>query len=279
MNVFFSLESHHRAGWTILGFLLIPLIGFLDHLTGPEITFYVIFLLPIAIVAWFSGRRLALISSGLTVAVWILTDLSSGRFEPGIFAYLWNFGTRLAVLLIVAFLVSSLRRALAHERELARTDSLTGALNTRAFEETAQNEIARSERYAHPLTVAYIDIDDFKTINDSFGHSAGDKFLGAFVDTIRAVIRRSDSLARLGGDEFALLFPEADPESARTIVEKIRLRLTRLTVQNNWSITFSIGVVTFIRPPDSVDKMIDVVDRVMFSVKNAGKNDVEFIVV
>jgi diguanylate cyclase (GGDEF)-like protein len=139
-----------------------------------------------------------------------------------------------------------------------------------------QMEIDRSKRYQHPLTIAFIDIDNFKSINDQFGHLAGDKVLETVASTMKQHLRKTDVVARVGGDEFAILLPEADTNVAQTAISKMQHGLINEMQINHWLVTFSIGVLTFTIPPVSVDEAINIADKLMYSVKNSGKNNISY---
>jgi diguanylate cyclase (GGDEF)-like protein len=158
---------------------------------------------------------------------------------------------------------------------MARTDYLTRVANSRYFAEIASHEIKRAGRYLHPFTVAYLDIDDFKSVNDRWGHSTGDQLLALVADTIRGNIRATDSIARLGGDEFVFLLPETGYDAASVVIQKVHQSLQAVMGGKGWPVTFSIGVVTFRTPPDSVDGMIRAADAFMYSVKHSGKNRIQ----
>lgn len=260
----------------VVSFLLIPCIGTIDYFTGAEFTFSLFYLLPISLAAWFTSKRIVLTASILTAVIWLFADFSAGRFHYNSIAYLWNFVSRLVFLAIVGGLLLLLKKALNREHELSRTDYLTHAFNSRAFYKLVELEMSRSSRYRHLLTLAYLDIDNFKFINDTFGHQIGDKLLCAVVDVIKSSFRKSDVVARLGGDEFAVLLPETDQDDARTSITKIQNRLENMTRENNWSVTFSIGVVTYIKMPPTVDKLIELCDQGMYSVKNTSKNGINY---
>jgi diguanylate cyclase (GGDEF)-like protein len=178
----------------------------------------------------------------------------------------------------VTLLLSALKKAHEHEKELARVDSLTGAVNARFFSELMQLEIARSQRYGHPLTLAFVDVDNFKAVNDRFGHSVGDKVLYSIVTHVRGHLRKTDVIARLGGDEFAFLLPETDQTGARVTFSKIQIGLLDEMRRNNWPVTFSIGVVTCISTPQTSDELVKQADDLMYSVKNNGKNGIIYSV-
>ena len=169
-----------------------------------------------------------------------------------------------------------MKRALEAAKRSARTEPLTGISNSRAFSEVVGREIDRAQRYSHSLSFAYIDLDDFKAVNDRFGHSVGDILLQAVAHSIKKDIRETDTVARLGGDEFGILLPETGPKAARHFIERIRDRLTRDVQEHGWPVTFSIGVVTFLRPPIDVNEAIRIADSLMYSAKNSGKNTIKF---
>jgi len=148
----------------------------------------------------------------------------------------------------------------------------------RFFAELVDLEIARSRRYRHPLSIAYLDLDNFKTVNDRFGHSVGDKVLHITVQNTRHLLRKIDVVARLGGDEFAILLPETDQPAARAAVTKIRTHLLTEMRKNDWPVTFSIGVLTCLEMPRNTDELIKQADNLMYSVKNSGKDSVNYAV-
>ena len=153
---------------------------------------------------------------------------------------------------------------------------MTGAVNARFFRALAQREIDRSARYLHPLTVAYIDIDNFKAINDVFGHMMGDKVLAVVAHIMQQQVRKTDVVSRVGGDEFAILLPEVGTDEAKSVISKIGCRLSEEMESKGWPVTFSIGVLTFIAVPPSAEDMLGMADRVMYTVKNSGKNSVRY---
>ena len=179
---------------------------------------------------------------------------------------------------MVTLLISALRKAHEHERELARTDNLTGAVNKRFFYELLDMELERSKRTLRAFTVVYFDLDNFKYINDHYGHSMGDKVLCSTVEQAKNQLRKVDVVARLGGDEFAFLFPETDQAEARIAISKVRAGLLDEMRRNDWPVTFSIGVLTCTNFHKTTDQIIRQADDLMYSVKNAGKNSISYLV-
>jgi diguanylate cyclase (GGDEF)-like protein len=277
-----ALEQLGRLSKTflvVLALLLVVLQGTINYLAGPDFSFVLFYLLPVAFTAWLVGRRAGYAISLACATSYFLTEFLSTRFDGREYLAFFNALARLAAFLLVAHFVDAFRHSLEHERELARTDELTGATNRRSFFEIAQSEINRARRHRHPFTVAYIDIDNFKELNDRFGHAAGDAVLREVTQEIKLNVREIDMVARLGGDEFVVLLPETDEAAARVVVNRVRANLGALAARKNWRVTFSIGVVTWTSPPRTVDMMIRQADDTMYEVKNTGKNRVAHLTI
>ena len=158
---------------------------------------------------------------------------------------------------------------------MARTDYLTGAINSRFFYDLVQMEIIRFQRYQHAFTIVYFDIDDFKSVNDRFGHAVGDQVLASVAHLAGKHLRKADVFARLGGDEFALLLPETDQQSAQVVLSKIQGDIADGMQPINLSMSLSIGMLTCVEAPNSPEKLVSMVDDLMYSVKRSGKNAVK----
>lgn len=162
------------------------------------------------------------------------------------------------------------------ERERALTDLLTQLPNREAWQERLAFEYNRWQRYRHPLTVAVIDIDLFKRINDSFGHKAGDRVLQLVAREMKSRLRSTDFIARFGGEEFVLLLPETALDDARDVVDQFRGHVGQLPFHFGGqpvTITFSAGVSEF-REGDTEDAVFDRADRALYQAKDAGRNQV-----
>ncbi len=159
---------------------------------------------------------------------------------------------------------------------LVRHDQLTGALNRRGLEDTFDNEVARAQRRKSPLCVAMLDIDNFKKLNDSFGHEAGDAALIHLVTVIRETLRPQDTLARFGGEEFIVILPDTPPLDAQKAIVRLQRELTkRFFLHDNEKvlITFSAGIADF-RLDDTQASVTKRADEAMYAAKKAGKNRV-----
>jgi diguanylate cyclase (GGDEF)-like protein len=252
----------------LAGLLLLITVGTLDVLTGYQLAFSVFYLVPIVVVSWTGGQRAGLLLAGGAGLVWLGADLlGAPRYAHAVLPY-WNATVRTAVFGFMVLVLTSFRS----ERMRGRTDPLTGLGNRKALFESATVELDRCRRYGHPLSLVYLDCDNFKRVNDSRGHAAGDSLLQAIARSLGEGIRASDLAARLGGDEFAVLLPEADEEAALAAAQKMRALLGTTAGSGAWDVTFSCGCVTFLSPPNSVDELVSVADELMYDAKRAGKN-------
>jgi diguanylate cyclase (GGDEF)-like protein len=270
------LEKQPRRRLLFSAILLLILISILDYLTGLEIMFSFFYLIPIAFGVWLLGRKEGIFLSVTGALTWTLVNQLLREQTSNLFVSYWNAATLLAFFMLVTFLVSEVRLLLEKERALARTDFLTGVLNRRAFYETAKYEIARTKRTRLPFTLIYIDIDAFKAINDTQGHSVGDSLLQLVTETITGNIRACDRLGRLGGDEFAILLPGANQHVAKSIAPRLKRTLMSKMVEKGYPVTFSLGVLTLLTPPENVEVMLKLADEMLYQVKNAGKNAIEY---
>jgi len=268
-----------RKGWLItIAVGIVFILGIIDYVTGFELSFSFFYLIPVTMVAWTVGRNTGLTFSVLSASTWLISNILSGQSFSNGFIGVWNTMLRFGFYSVVTILISELRHALEEERLLANTDPLTGALNRRSFNEVAEKRMIISEVNRHPYTMAYIDIDDFKAVNDMLGHAVGDLVLKIVVDTIQKQIRNTDFLARLGGDEFAILLTDIDQKNAQSIVQRLQSALLEKMKVNEWDVTFSIGVLTVLSMPESVDKLVSMTDALMYDVKGRGKNAIQYSV-
>ena len=172
---------------------------------------------------------------------------------------------------------SELQKMFTHEQILARTDSLTGQTNRRYFFEIATREFNASTRYQRPLTIILFDIDGFKQVNDTFGHTLGDKILIEVAQATALQVRDVDMLARYGGDEFIILLPQTDAQQAFIIAERIRESVASVRVDNENSpfiVTLSIGVAEIINSPQdgTIEDVIRRADHALYQAKKNGRN-------
>jgi diguanylate cyclase (GGDEF)-like protein len=257
-----------------LAMTIVFILGGIDYLTGPDFSFSIFYLLPIVFVTWYvrpaKGYALCAISFIIVLAVAIAENYESTH--PVII--LWNAVSPLIIFLFAVALLQSIQSHLYQEQAMSRTDALTKVLNARGFEEVATRTFLLATRHHRPTALAYIDIDDFKKVNDKQGHSEGDRVLQVVASTLGRSVRATDAVGRLGGDEFAILMPETSFKGAKSASNKIHQELLHAITHRGWPIGFSVGVAAFPAMPGSIDDALKVADQLMYRAKKSGKNHV-----
>lgn len=266
-----TMEAWSPRAVLLLSLGLTALVGVADYLTGPLLSSAIFYVAPVAVSAWYGNTRMGTFISGAAAIAWYLADMSGSGPYVHTFIPVWNALVRLGLFLIIVYLFVNFREQLRVHQELAFTDPLTGLPNARAFYARVEEELQRANRYRHGFSLGYIDVDDFKRVNDTFGHTAGDDLLRTIAHAMHSGLRRTDLVARLGGDEFSVLMPETGPQAAHDTLAKLRRRLGTKTA--DMPIGFSIGMITFLSTPEDVRQMIKLVDDLMYSVKRGHKND------
>ena len=279
----------HKSARTALGLLVVTalgLVGWLDYVTGPWLSFALLYVAPVLASAWWLGRAPTL-AAGLTASVaWFFAESWTHRGEP-LPDLMWNSGSRLVMLIAMGLMVVRIRAdrerlyaanaqlagLLDGAQRLARTDPLTGLPNRRAFLERLTDELARAKRSSGPICVAYLDIDNFKRLNDRKGHAEGDEFLQQVAQAIRDTVRSSDVAARLGGDEFAVLFIDAKPGTAELLAQRLLQRIRAMGDRHpDLDLGVSIGMALFAAPPARAEEVLQRADVAMYQAKSAGKH-------
>jgi diguanylate cyclase (GGDEF)-like protein len=273
-NAFLSGCSSLQVG--VLSFLFAVLVGLLDHITGYELSFSIFYIAPISVASWYGGRDLGVSACVASSIIWLVVDLSAGHLYSHRVIVFWNAGVRLAFFALVSLLLSSLRARLNAEQKLAQSDALTGLLNSRAFRDSAGKVFDFCRRIDRPATVVYIDLENYKKLNDTLGHTEGDRVLRSVGSTLSQGLRSTDIVGRLGGDEFALVLPDTNPAQARMVMEKLLQKLAAEVASRKWPIGFSIGVAIHWKPPASADEAIKSADNLLYRVKQSGKNNISY---
>ena len=265
------LLGRHRQRCLGFGLILLLAIALVDGATGFDMHVAVVYAIPLLLFAWAVGPWWGALLATITCASraylgWIIVPMRA----PSLFA-LSEFAATLLALIVLIVALSALRRMLQHAYSQSHRDLLTGLVNKSGFYQVVSAETEVCRRYRRTLSIAYIDCDNFKDVNDRFGHQTGDELLRLIASTMTRKLRASDLPARLGGDEFAVMLPEISPDSARKVIEMLQLRLLHEMREHNWPVTFSIGIATFVKMPAATDDMIHQADQLMYAVKYAGK--------
>lgn len=259
------------ATWAIC-LSAIFLLGVLRSAIDADFTFASLAILPVLAIAWIGGKWNGLFVAILAAAMWTVADIVSDRDFSTQWIPWTNAVTRLMTYSLVALLAAQVRLQFEREHKYATRDALTGLQNRRAFLDCGAAEVERSKRYSHPLAVIFLDLDDFKQLNDSRGHDAGDEALRATAGALRRALRSSDLVARLGGDEFAVLLPEtgyeATVDAGRKIADAVNAALAGFP-----PVKASIGLAWFGAADRLFPDMLKAADTLMYEVKESGKHD------
>lgn len=262
------LQLHFFCGLAIL------VLGLLDFHTGVEASFSVFYLIPVSVMAWYVKAKSCYLYALIAALVWDYSNILAGEALSHPALYFWNGTVRLVFFLTVASLLRQLRALLDKEREFSRRDYRTGLWNARAFKEALAVEHSRAQRQKQPFTLAFIDLDHFKTVNDTRGHEEGDRVLVKVAETLKGVLRRSDVLARLGGDEFVAILPGCDREAASRVGDKLNAAVRETSLENGWPVTASIGLLVHpeARSDDDLKALLRHSDELMYRVKEKGRD-------
>jgi diguanylate cyclase (GGDEF)-like protein len=241
--------------------------------TPPELRLGILYVIPVLLVARQDGI-------GWGVAFALATSLLRFRvgteqlpLDTSLTFRVLSEGAYLAVVGFGITGLSQLRRTQEQLELLATQDPLTNVLNARAFAAELAQELGRNRRYGRPLALIYLDLDDFKKVNDAHGHATGDAVLRLVADAMRGAVRRADLVGRLGGDEFGVLMPETDGAVAHAAATRLVTGI-RTVFRGTPSVTASIGVVAVTGTEAGSDELLRKADQAMYEAKRAGKDRV-----
>ena len=206
-----------------------------------------LYLVALLVLTWGMGRLFGLLMAVLACTSWAYIEATGGAYIDNPRAVFWNWSAALFSFIVMVVALTELRRALEDAHFQSRKDTLTGLVNKGGFYQVVSAEIEVCRRYKRTLSIAYIDCDNFKVVNDKFGHHVGDELLRVISKTMLRKLRSSDLPGRLGGDEFAVMLPETNAEACRMVIEMLQQRLLHEMKAHNWPVTFSIGIATFLR--------------------------------
>jgi diguanylate cyclase (GGDEF)-like protein len=268
-------------------------LSWADYVIGPRVSLNYFYLIPVILAAWRGNRDVSLFLVFAGGIGWFVCEWPFGnadraglpaeaanaallaQLRPDPLFRVWEATMLTGFLAVVSLLTCRLRETFERERSEARTDALTGLANRRTFCERLDHEIERMRRTQRPFTLAVIDLDNFKYVNDHFGHLEGDEVLRVIARHMLDQLRVTDLPGRTGGDEFALLLTETDATGARTCLMELLTELTQAMKERNWPVGCSIGAVTFRVSVASVNEALHLADEQMYAAKRAGKGRLE----
>ncbi len=236
-------------------------------------TFYI---LPIIIGAWFIGLEYGIFLSTFCLFEYSILFIYYQVDSFSITAYFISFTPKLVVYFFIVFILVRLKTSLKAERQLARVDSLTRIGNRKSLFERVELEMNNLRRYNKIFALVYLDIDDFKKINDSFGHVEGDRILKTFANRVNNTIRKNDALFRVGGDEFILILPQTNLEQSKIVMSKIKSSLNEPDELSKSFPTVSAGIGIFTAYIENIEDVVLYVDKLMYKVKKSGKNNFDY---
>ncbi len=254
--------------------LLVFALTIASTLLGNTISLELFYIFPITFTSWYGFNKSGITLAAVSTLLLVIVDAYHNGYH--LFPLLRYSLPCLISYSVLAILITNFRNVHRVESIAADTDNLTHINNSRGFYVELANELVRSSRYGHIFSLAYIDIDNFKSVNDSSGHSEGDKLLVEVAKSLNSTLRETDTIARLGGDEFACLLPETGQEEAKTAFLKASNLLEKRMMRGKWPVTFSVGMVTFETVPTDIKEAMKVADELMYSVKTQDKDNISY---
>jgi len=276
-HIFRYIERMDKRLLSVLIVGLVLLIFWGDYLVGPLAPFTHFYIIPIIIAALFLDRTSAkLVTILATILGTPFLQQAEANYTP--FQLWFNLFSDGTIFFTVLVLTTYLKKLIDELKIQANYDYLTNACSRRFFIEVSNVELANSFREKHPAVVVYIDLDNFKEVNDMFGHHVGDNLLINVATSIKANLREGDLLGRMGGDEFAILIQNTTKDQADAFIYRIKENLMSSIARFNTKVTFSFGVVIYnADKKTSIDSLLTLADSAMYSVKHSTKNSIKFI--
>jgi diguanylate cyclase (GGDEF)-like protein len=271
-----GLKSLEKATIERVAVVLVLALGGLQYALPPGFAFVLFYLAPITAASWYAGRSGYFVAF-LAAAVWTVGTWLGTAHPRMVAPIAWSAGIYLVVFVVVAVLTERLRTAVDLQRRAQFLEPLSGLANSSAFRQELAEEIERALRYGRIFTVAYMDLDDFKEVNDSLGHAEGDKVIRRVAKVLKESTRTTDTAARMGGDEFALLLPETPYAQAEGALQKLRNQVNEAMEEGGWNTSISIGAITFEAPVNSADEALRLSDRLMYEAKSEGGDSIHHI--
>jgi diguanylate cyclase (GGDEF)-like protein len=258
----------------VAGLAAVGVIWWAERSTPDDFRFGFIYILPVCAVAWWGAPRAAIACAALAAVGLVTNDLTVRPGAPAI-AVAWNEFTRIVTMFAIALLIIYVRASSERVRtqsaetfRMAITDPLTGLYNRRYLDDQLARVHATAVRIQRPYALLVMDVDEFKLVNDTYGHAKGDAALVAFADDLRRVVRAGDIAVRIGGDEFVVVLPEASAGDAEALAKRVHNALTRRTKPQEIR-SVSAGIVEwhqFVGPDD----LLAEADQLVYQSKRVG---------
>jgi diguanylate cyclase (GGDEF)-like protein len=248
------------------------IVGWIDYTTSADVSVLALYFLPLLVAGRYFGRLGATFAAGFALIVWLSALHFGGESFSSFAVWVVNALTAGASFLIVALLVSLLGESINRERALGRRDPLTGLANRLAFFEVVTLGVSIASRHDRPVSVAYLDLDRFKQVNDRHGHQRGDELLRTCADVLLRSVRAGDTVARLGGDEFALFLPETTEDEAARLIGRIRQAIDLTPDFAALDVDVSFGVVSEHPVRSDATALIAAADARMYEAKKRDRS-------
>ncbi|MBX7152136.1 GGDEF domain-containing protein [bacterium] len=259
--------------------LVVASIGIADYLTGYEISFSLFYLLPISLAIIFGNFNLGIVISVVSAIIWFSVDFLSGHEYSNTFIPIWNALMRLGYFTLHSLLLSKMIANYEQQKSISNRDQLTGVYNWRFFSEILERELNKAKKSASSLCLCYMDMDNFKYVNDNLGHDVGNQVLIRFSSTVTGNLNGRDVFARIGGDEFVLLITNKSyDETVRLVSHLFDVSQKELkTISEKLSLSFGGA---FIKDADISSKdLLKKSDEIMYKIKKGGKSNFEIVTV
>jgi diguanylate cyclase (GGDEF)-like protein len=267
-------ERRSRPALVAIACVTAILLGFLDYVTGVEIHFLLLYLVPIFVASWYISKAAGICLAIFASLIWFIVDSIGGRSYSSIWIAYWNLLMRMAAFSVFAITQAQLRAKLAELSQLANRDFLTGLPNGHAFYQLAAKEMDRAFGL-EPMTLVCIDITGFRWVNHRFGYPIGDQMMCAIAHTIRQNVPRPDLVGRLGGTNFAVLLPNVASDVAHLILQKVQNALDEQRRKYSYPFTFFISAIACTKAPRTVAELMQEADAQMTRIKNGKKDSLE----
>lgn len=263
---------NRKLVFAVISLILFAVIFYVDTVFLPtDIQLLVPYLIIASAATIFIGPKTGLTFSSLSIVLWLASKTQN--FSKSQAAVYVDFFIKVLFIFGMYALMLFVRRIMRENERLLLSDELTGVASRRGFFHLANFETKRRIAKGNYLSVFYIDIDNFKTVNDTLGHEIGDKVLREFADCVRRATRPSDIFGRLGGDEFALLLSNVTSAEVNLVSRRIMANFKAVSKSNEWPTTLSIGIYST-EAKKEIGELIRSADELMYEAKQKGKNQI-----